>query len=702
MPNVLASRLSREHAQELVRLERAELEKLAKIYEQARLELLGRLTALGAAQKADTFTAQALRATLAQVQAGIAAMQAKLVGEHQGAIESASQDGALQTLDEIAFWERAREFRGSAFGRIQTAALRSVAAQNGLLLQRFQASIATYGSTLVGDIQRRLALHIVTRSKWSDMATDVAGRLYAHGVKGSQWRAERIVRTELVNALNTGHHAGLVAASDVLPDLQKQWDSTLDSRTSRICLALNGQVRKVGELFEAHGKAIAHPPALPNCRSRVLAYRRAWLDLTEPADGESDNESRHPMSVKRRGNTLTIRVSAAPPRPRATPIRPVSLGATPFSILDGWTAASAEASGSRTIVGVITEPSGQRLLVGYDADGFHEFAAGGEIRRGADRAERIAIERRARLALAEGRLQVESRASALDVPSAEVLHTATREPLLAPPPLFSEPRAAVEWLKTSGLAKQVTGTTPDIATANEVNRALFDLLGRSGRRPLALFSYGGMRSRHAIAEAGWGAEIHLSTSYTDEKIRQVFSRERASRAAIARNRTERASELRAAIEGGEPRAAEELTRLGLRLERLDPRDRSVAIRAQLKRWRSELDRLAKPVADQHNVGDGVFDVLVHEIGHILHQRMPEGMAFGYQKLGGTSPSFEAIRKGKIGTRAREQVAVRVSDYATTSTHEHLAEAFAAYHRGELDRISEGAREVIEAVLATAP
>lgn len=315
MPNALASRLTREHSQELLRLERAELAKLAKLYEEARLELLGRLHALGEASKLDTFTAQSLRATLAQVQAGVAAMQAKLAGQHEQAIQSAAQDGALQTLDEIAFFERTRDFRGSAFGRIQTAALRSVSKHQGLLLHRFEASIQAYGQGMIGDIQRRLGVHIVQRSKWADMATDVAGRLYAHGVKGSQWKAERIVRTELVHALNVGHHAALeTVQAERLPDLQKQWDSVLDKRTSDVCRSLDGQIRGVNETWSYGGRVIAHPPAIPNCRSRVTPYRAAWAQI-------GDDEDEGPSAVEIQARRDAAKVSIVPkgdPTPPAT------------------------------------------------------------------------------------------------------------------------------------------------------------------------------------------------------------------------------------------------------------------------------------------------------------------------------------------------------------------------------------------------
>lgn len=286
MPDVLASKLTRQHAHELLRLETDELAKLGKVYEQARLELLGRLTALGDASKADTFTAQSLRGALAQIRAGVEVIVGKIDGAHRSSILSAAQNGALQTLDEIAFFERSRDFRGAALGAIQTQALRSLMRQEGLLLNRFEVSVQTYGTTLIGDIQRRLGVHVAMRSKWTDMAADVAGRLNGAGVTGSQWRAERIVRTELVNAVNVGGQAALEAAEPKLPDLMAQWDAYLDKRTSDVCRGLDGQIKPIREGWVYGGKRIMHPPAHPNCRSRQIPYRPQWEGLVVPEPPE--------------------------------------------------------------------------------------------------------------------------------------------------------------------------------------------------------------------------------------------------------------------------------------------------------------------------------------------------------------------------------------------------------------------------------
>lgn len=262
---ILASRLTQEHAHELAELEGAELEKMRATYGRARLEILERLSQA----KADSFTAQHLRATLAQVSGGLREMVRKFEDHHSKSMETMLGISTRQTLKEIAFWENARGFGIGPIGGIQTAALRRI--NQGLLLNQFSTSMATYGSQLVGEVQRRLATHVAMRSSWQAMATDVAGRLSAHAITGAEWKAERIVRTEILNVLGAGQRAALEQAATELPGLKQQWDATAelgrgDRRTCVFCAALDGQIRPLEKPFSALGREVLRPPQPhPHC-----------------------------------------------------------------------------------------------------------------------------------------------------------------------------------------------------------------------------------------------------------------------------------------------------------------------------------------------------------------------------------------------------------------------------------------------------
>lgn len=272
MPALLANELTREHGADLLRVEREELVRLREIYSEGRKEVLDRLMATGSG----TFTEQHLNVTRAQIESGLSAMIGKIEGQFESTAVRNLENGVRQTLAQINFWEP--DFQGGATGAIRLDALRKVAAPQGLLLQKFDSSIQAYGKNLIAETQRRLGTHLVMRSGWSEMSTDIAGRLKKNAIRGAQWKAERIVRTEMADAINIGHHAALEAAALEIQGLKRQWDSTMDMRTSDICEALNEQIRAINEAFEALGQKVARPPAIPNCRSQEIPYHPHWRD----------------------------------------------------------------------------------------------------------------------------------------------------------------------------------------------------------------------------------------------------------------------------------------------------------------------------------------------------------------------------------------------------------------------------------------
>lgn len=268
---ILGNELTSEHALDLLRREKAVLRRLHTIYTEARLVVLGRLADVSA----ETFTAQHLRATSAQIDAGIWAMIKKLQLETEGRLSEALEAGVEQTLAEIEFWDA--KFREGATTRIATDALVRITEPGSLLLEKFTASLNSFGQSLVADTRRRLALHLTMQSNWREMSEDIAGKLEQSMITGARWKAERIVRTEMVDALNAGHQAAIEEAEVVIPGLKRQWDSTLDERTSDVCRYLHGRVVGIHEPWHWEGREIFRPPAIPNCRATVLAFHDDWV-----------------------------------------------------------------------------------------------------------------------------------------------------------------------------------------------------------------------------------------------------------------------------------------------------------------------------------------------------------------------------------------------------------------------------------------
>lgn len=97
--------------------------------------------------------------------------------------------------------------------------------------------------------------------------------------------ANRIVRTE-------GHRIQQASADDARnaakakgADVVKQWDASLDGATRPLHRELDGQIREVGEPFEAGGKKVMYPGKFgtpdQDCNCRCVALTRARWALDE-------------------------------------------------------------------------------------------------------------------------------------------------------------------------------------------------------------------------------------------------------------------------------------------------------------------------------------------------------------------------------------------------------------------------------------
>lgn len=151
---------------------------------------IGRLADVGG----ETFTAQHLRVSLAQVEAGLAVLHRRLDEHGTRMLRRGLREGLVHTLEEIAAFEP--RFGIGPNAPIRLAALRRIAEPEGLLLDRYAASLARFSAEVRGDVQCRLAVHLVKRSFLREVVQDVAGQLESSAVQGARYRAERIVRTD--------------------------------------------------------------------------------------------------------------------------------------------------------------------------------------------------------------------------------------------------------------------------------------------------------------------------------------------------------------------------------------------------------------------------------------------------------------------------------------------------------------------------
>jgi hypothetical protein len=144
------------------------------------------------------------------------------------------------------------------------------------------------------DAHRTLALREVRLSLALGEGTQkTIDRLLGTGLSGLQGRdgifrtartrAETIARTVSNDLINRGALLGYQKLNQYFPELemQKMWITTSDNRTSDRCASLVGQIRDLGENFQAFdGWTGLNPPSHPNCRSRIVSvtnrYKAEW------------------------------------------------------------------------------------------------------------------------------------------------------------------------------------------------------------------------------------------------------------------------------------------------------------------------------------------------------------------------------------------------------------------------------------------
>lgn len=296
-------RLLDRQGEALARLTDQQARDLLRTYEDARRELRERLEAMGftGRDQATPFTAQHLRVTLAQVEASIRDMEARL---------NASIDASLRTQRERALQDLLRVIAAAepnmkaAGSQIEVAAVQRLSAQHGLLLH--QHSVHRYGSQVVEAIQRELVIGTTSSQSWRQLTERIVGRensVFA----GMRHRAELIVRMESSRVYNEGHQAGLEEAAAVLDEpgradpLQKRADEYADRRNHPLSRALHGRLAPIAGEWQvpvsevtAWGRVLgkstggivwreeagfyvgASYPAHYNDRGRMTPWRSSW------------------------------------------------------------------------------------------------------------------------------------------------------------------------------------------------------------------------------------------------------------------------------------------------------------------------------------------------------------------------------------------------------------------------------------------
>lgn len=275
------------------------VQKLRPSYERARADLERKLKALVRAGKGDTFGAHHMRIVLAQVAAAVHEVRTGIVDRLEDTGRTAADLAPRHLVQAVEVLQD--NFRGVTpvlqprQAAVFQAAYPDVAPS---LLDRYRASSELYGAPVVKAVRDQMTQSILQGEGVDDAVDRVAG---TSGIfDGERWRAERIVRTESAYSYGVAKQVGMEELRKDVPRLQKRLVATLDERTGRDSIDLNGQTVDVDKPFlwvvkNSHGvptgKVVHYmqPPNRPNDREIVIPWEASWpaspvLDSMGPVD----------------------------------------------------------------------------------------------------------------------------------------------------------------------------------------------------------------------------------------------------------------------------------------------------------------------------------------------------------------------------------------------------------------------------------
>lgn len=264
------------------------------------------------------FTGASAKSYERQIQLALEHLQARMIGLTEAEATAAIKNSINRTVRlmeglEARFTGIHRPLRLREANRMRTTVHRA----QSTLLRQIPTSVDRYGRNMIGQFERIMRVGMVQGSTLDDMV----GALTGHGgptgmvsmsarvtpsgvlrlveqdipeglfVRHRYW-AERIVRTEVIRAYNGARVEGLRAIQrDDFPDLQKKIIAILDRRTAPDSIAVDGQVRKLGEPFvDGMGRSYQYPPARPNDRETVIPWRPHWEQQAQRA-GRGEREA---------------------------------------------------------------------------------------------------------------------------------------------------------------------------------------------------------------------------------------------------------------------------------------------------------------------------------------------------------------------------------------------------------------------------
>lgn len=262
----------KEVLQARVRSEKATLNKIKKVYEEAYKEIEGKINVLSADEltQSKIYQKQYQRALQQQVSAILENLNSK---------QYDTVSAYLKDCYDGAFIGAMYDLQGQGIPLIFPINQEDVAksiVHNTKLKKPLYEAMGVDVTKLKKVIQQEISRGFATAADYTEMARNIRNK---GGV--SMRKAFQIARTEGHRIHQEAAEDAQKKAKDAGADVVKQWDSTLDKRTRPTHRALDGQIRELDEPFEISGHKGMRPGGFGiasediNCRC-VILQRARW------------------------------------------------------------------------------------------------------------------------------------------------------------------------------------------------------------------------------------------------------------------------------------------------------------------------------------------------------------------------------------------------------------------------------------------
>ena len=281
------------------------LSELTEILDKAEVELTKELATWKALGKGDErFTPQLYRQALAQIRGTLEHIRGPVADKlasmlrHGGIV--ANELATEHLIKEI---EKFSQYFEGSIRPIPLREAKLLAEAKKTQIPKFKTSAARYAGQVGRDIQKQLAIGVVKGETIDQLTKRLAklggprGQVYLKGMPGNpkaraeyiaeglftryKHYAERLARTEIVNAYNSTALDGMEELEREDPGYFKRWDAALDRRTCVVCAGLDDLVRPLDKDFAS---GISQPPAHPNCRCAQVIWRKEWKEASHKDD----------------------------------------------------------------------------------------------------------------------------------------------------------------------------------------------------------------------------------------------------------------------------------------------------------------------------------------------------------------------------------------------------------------------------------